>query len=134
MLRSGISLLDTLELTHKHCRIGARSTWERLAKRIRQGTSFHDALIEYKAFSEFTRQLIQVGEQTGHLNTVMDEAAREVESSRKLKEQVLSALRYPAFTLLMAVGIVIFMMTSLVPEIKKLVALTGKPMPPITKA
>ena len=134
MLRSGISLLDALNLTLKHCRIGARSTWERVAKRIQQGSSFTEALREHKAFSEFTLQLIQVGEQTGHLNTVMDEAAKEVKSSRKLKEQILSALRYPAFTLLMAIGIVIFMLTSLVPEIKKLLALTGKPMPPITKA
>jgi len=83
-----------------------------VAKRIQQGSSFTEALREHKAFSEFTLQLIQVGEQTGHLNTVMDEAAKEVKSSRKLKEQILSALRYPAFTLLMAIGIVIFMLTS----------------------
>ena len=134
MLRSGISLLDALNLIIKHCRIGSRSTWERLAKRIQQGSSFTDALREHNAFSEFTIQLIRVGEQTGNLNTVMDEAAKEVKSSRKLKKQILSALRYPAFTLLMAIGIVIFMLTSLVPEIKKLLKIMGKPMPPITKA
>ncbi|MDO9141189.1 MAG: type II secretion system F family protein, partial [Methylobacter sp.] len=43
MLRSGISLLDALNLSLKHCRIGTRSTWERLAKRIEQGSSFTDA-------------------------------------------------------------------------------------------
>lgn len=134
MLRSGISLLEALTLVHKHCRIGAKPTWERLVKRIQQGSSFTDALREQPAFSEFTIQPIQVGEQTGHLNTVMDEAAKEVKTSRKLKKQILSALRYPAFTLLMAIGIVIFMLTSLVPEIKKLLKMMGKPMPPITKA
>ena len=134
MLRSGISLLDALNLILKHCRIGARPTWERLAKRIQQGSSFTEALREHKAFSEFTIQLIQVGEQTGHLNTVMDEAAKEVKASRKLKKQIMTALRYPAFSLLMAIGIVIFMLTSLIPEIKKLLQIMGKPMPPITKA
>lgn len=134
MLRSGISLLDALSLNLKYCRAGARSTWERLAKRIQQGSSFSDAMSEHKVFSEFTIQLIQVGEKTGNLSTVMDEAAKEVKSSRKLKNQIMKALRYPAFTLLMAVGIVIFMLTSLVPEIKKLLQIMGKPMPPITKA
>ena len=134
MLRSGISLLDALNLSLKHCRIGARSTWERLAKRIEQGSSFTDALSEHKAFSEFTIQLIRVGEQTGNLNTVMDEAANEVKASRKLKKQITTALRSPAFSLLMAIGIVIFMMTGLIPEIKKLLKMMGKPMPPITKA
>lgn len=134
MLRSGISLLDAIQLTLKHCRIGARPTWDRLAKRIQQGSAFTDALSEHKVFSEFTIQLIRVGEQTGNLNTVMDEAAKEVKSSRKLKNQILTALRYPAFTLLMAIGIVIYMLTSLVPEIKKLLKMMGKPMPPITQA
>ncbi len=134
MLRSGISLLDALNLSLKHCRIGARSTWERLAKRIQQGSSFTDALSEHKAFSEFTIQLIRVGEQTGHLSTVMDEAAKEVKASRQLKKQIITALRSPAFSLLMAIGIVIFMMTGLIPEIKKLLKMMGKPMPPMTKA
>ncbi len=134
MLRSGISLMDALALTLKHCRLGARSTWVNISKRIEEGHSFTDALREHKAFSDFTIQLIRVGEQTGNLNTVMDEAAREVKSSRELQGQILKALRYPSFTLLMAIGIVFFMLTNLVPEIKKVLALTGKPMPPITKA
>jgi type II secretory pathway component PulF len=134
MLRSGISLLDALSLTQKYCRIGARPTWERLAKRIQQGSSFKDALSEHKAFSEFTIQLIHVGEQTGHLSTVLDEAAKEVKSSRKLKKQIVTALRYPAFTLLFAIGLVIFMLTSIIPEIKKLLQIMGKPMPPVTQA
>lgn len=134
MLRSGISLLDALNLSLKHCRIGARSTWERLAKRIQQGSSFTDALSEHKAFSEFTVQLIRVGEQTGNLSTVMDEAAKEVKAARQLKKQIVTALRSPAFSLLMAIGIIIFMMTGLIPEIKKLLKMMGKPMPPMIKA
>lgn len=64
----------------------------------------------------------------------MDEAAKEVKAGRKLKKQIVTALRYPAFSLLMAIGIVIFMLISLIPEIKKLLQIMGKPMPPITKA
>lgn len=134
MLRSGISLLDALNLTARHARIGARKTWLQLARRIQQGSSFHEALAEHKAFSEFTIQLVRVGEQTGYLSTVIDQAAIEIKASRKLKQTLLTALRYPAFTLLMAVGIVIFMLTTLVPEIKKLLKMMGKKMPPITQA
>lgn len=134
MLRSGVSLLDALNLTLKHCRIGARSTWEAMAKKIQQGSSFSNAMSEHKAFSQFTMQLIKVGEQTGNLGTVMDEAANEVKEARKLKKQILTALRSPSFTLLMAIGIVVFMMTNLIPEIKKLLKMMGKPMPPITQA
>jgi len=134
MLRSGISLLDALELTANHARIGAQKTWDRLIERIQQGSSFSDALAEHDIFSQFTIQLIHVGEQTGHLYIVMDQAANEIKSSRKLKKQITSALKYPAFTLLFAIGLVIFMLTSIVPEIKKLLKIMGKPMPPMTQA
>lgn len=134
MLRSGISLLDALNLTAKHCRIGARKTWLQLARRIQQGSSFHEALAEHKAFSQFTIQLVKVGEQTGYLSTVMDQAAIEIKAARKLRDTLFTALRYPAFTLLIAIGIVIFMLVKLVPEIKKLLKIMGKKMPPITQA
>jgi type IV pilus assembly protein PilC len=77
---------------------------------------------------------VAVGEQTGHLGTVMDQAAQEMASTRRLKKQITSALKYPAFTLLFAIGLVVFMLTSIVPEIKKLLKIMGKPMPPITQA
>lgn len=134
MLRSGISLLDALEMTRKHSRIGVKKTWKSIIERIEQGGTFTDALSEHDIFSNLTIQLIRVGEQTGHLNTVMDQAAQEMESSRKLKKQIYGALKYPAFTLLFAIGLVAFMLTSIVPEIKKLLTIMGKPMPPITKA
>lgn len=134
MLRSGISLLDALELTESFCRIGAKKTWQQLREKIQQGSSFTEALKEHKIFTQFTIQLIRVGEQTGNLSTVMDQAAEELKSSRKLKKQITSALKYPAFTLLMAIGVCIFMLVKLIPEIKKLLKIMGKPMPPITKA
>ncbi len=134
MLRSGISLLDALNQTIRHCRIGARKTWERIAKCIQQGSSLTDALQEHSVFSNFTVQLVHVGEQTGHLHTVMDQAAEEMKASRKIRKQILTALRYPAFTLLFAIGLVVFMLTSIIPEIKKLLQIMGKPMPPITQA
>jgi type II secretory pathway component PulF len=134
MLRSGISLLDALELTRKYARIGTKKVWQQIIDRIEQGGSFTDALMEHAIFSNLTVQLVRVGEQTGHLSTVMDQAAIEMEISRKLRKQILGALKYPVFTLLFAIGLVVFMLTSIVPEIKKLLKIMGKPMPPITQA
>ena len=134
MLRSGISLLDALEMTRKHARLGTRVVWKRIEERIQQGGTFTDALSEHPIFTNLTIQLVRVGEQTGHLHIVMDQAADEMISSRKLKKKVVGALKYPAFTLLFAIGLVVFMLTSIVPEIKKLLKIMGKPMPPITQA
>lgn len=134
MLRSGVSLMDAVELIRKHSRIGVRKVWVKIAERIQQGGALTDALIEQGLFSNLTIQLVKVGEQTGHMSTVMDQAAKEMASTRRLKKQITSALKYPVFTLLFAIGLVVFMLTSIVPEIKKLLLIMGKPMPPITQA
>jgi len=134
MLRSGVSLLEAVDLIRKYSRIGARNVWVKIAERIQQGGALTDALNEQGIFSNLTIQLVKVGEQTGHLSTVMDQAAKEMASTRRLKKQITGALKYPAFTLLFAIGLVVFMLTSIVPEIKKLLLIMGKPMPPITQA
>jgi len=134
MLRSGISLLDALEMTRAHARIGTRKIWQSIIDYIGQGNSFTDALLQHHIFSNLTVQLVRVGETTGGLHTVMDQAATEMEISRKLHKQIIGALKYPAFTLLMAIGVVVFMLTSLVPQIKKLLLIMGKPMPPVTQS
>ena len=133
MLRSGISLLDALEITRRYARIGAKKTWQQITDHILQGGTFTEALQKHAIFSNLIVQLVRVGEETGGLSTVMDQAAKEMEISRKLKKQIFGALKYPAFTLLMAIGLVAFMLTSIVPEIKKLLKIMGKPMPPITQ-
>jgi len=134
MLRSGVSLLDAVELTRKHARIGTRKVWVRIAERIQQGGRLSDAMKELGLFSNLSIQLVAVGEETGGLSTVMNQAAVEMATTRKLKKQIVKAVKGPFFTLLFAIGLVAFMLTSVVPEIKKLLKIMGKPMPPITQA
>jgi len=134
MLRSGVSLLDAVELTRKHARIGTRKVWVRIAERIQQGGRLSDAMKELGLFSNLSIQLVAVGEETGGLSTVMNQAAVEMATARKLKKQIVKAVKGPFFTLLFAIGLVAFMLTSVVPEIKKLLKIMGKPMPPITQA
>ncbi len=134
MLRAGLSLMEALDLVRQNARIGAKPTWQALRDRIAEGSSFAEALREHALFSEFTIQLVTVGEQTGHLAVVLDQAAEEIKSSLALKKQIVTALRYPVVTLLFAIGLVAFMLIKLVPEIKKLLEIMGKPMPPITQA
>ncbi len=134
MLRSGISLLDALEITRKFSRIGVRKVWQGIIEHIEQGGTLAGSLGEHKLFPDLTIHLVKVGEQTGMLHIVMDQAAEEMKASRLLRKQIMTSLRYPLFALLMAIGVAAFMLTSIIPEIKKLLKIMGRPMPPVTKA
>ena len=134
LLRSGVALLEALEFTCDFSRIGTRRVWGKLAERIAAGDSLSDAMSEYPVFGNMTLQLVRVGEQSGRLDFALEQASLALERSRVNRKQVLTALRYPVFMLVFAVGIVYFMLTRLIPELKKFLAVMGRKLPPITQA
>ncbi len=134
MFRSGLDLISALEIVADYSRLAVRRIWQRVILRIRAGNSLTDALSEHKAFTNMTIQLVKVGEQTGNLDKALMQASIELEESRKIRSQLLSALTYPLTTLVFALGVTVYMLTSIIPELKKFLQMMGKGLPPITRA
>ncbi|BCX82755.1 type IV pilus assembly protein PilC [Methylomarinovum caldicuralii] len=134
MLRSGLPILEALRIVAGNSRIAVARVWNKIADRIQQGDSLTEAMMEHKVFDRLTLALIRVGEETGNLDFVLDHASKELERMRNFKRQVISALAYPLFVMVFAIGVAIFMLTTVVPEIKKFLAVLGRKLPPITQA
>ena len=134
MLRSGLPILEALRIVAGHSRIAVARVWNKIADRIQQGDSLTEAMMEHKVFDRLTLALIRVGEETGNLDFVLDHASKELERIRNFKRQVVSALAYPLFVMVFAIGVAIFMLTTVVPEIKKFLSVLGRELPPITQA
>ncbi len=133
MLRSGLDLISAMEIVADYSRLAVRRVWEQIIVRIRAGGSLSDALGEHKPFGNLIVQLVKVGEQTGNLDKAMLQASVELEESRKIRAQLLSALTYPLITLVFAIGVTVYMLTSIIPELKKFLAMMGRKLPPITQ-
>ncbi len=100
---------------------------------IRKGRSFHDALKETGAFPPFYLSMVEVGEATGTLASVLDRLATAREREQKVRGKVVSALVYPLMLVVLSVGVVIFLMVSVVPGIKDMIASSGAPVPETAK-
>lgn len=134
MLRSGLDLVSAMEIVAEYSRLSVRRVWERIIVRIRAGGSLTDAFREHKGFNNLTVQLVRVGEQTGNLDRAMLQASVELEESRKIRSQLLSALTYPLITMAFAIGVTAYMLTSIIPELKKFLLMMGRKLPPITQS
>ncbi len=134
MLRSGLPILEGIRIVAGNARIAVARVWNKIADRIQQGDSLTEAMMEHKVFDRLTLALIRVGEETGNLDFVLDHASKELERIRNFKRQVISALAYPLFVMVFAIGVAIFMLTTVVPEIKKFLSIIGRELPPITQA
>ncbi len=134
MLRSGLTLLEALKITADHARYAVRKVWRQVNRRVNEGDSFMEALSEHPVFDRLILAMVRVGEQTGNLDFVLESASKELEARRNFRRQVLSALAYPSFVIVFAIGVAAFMLVKVVPEIKKFLAILGRKLPPITQA
>ncbi len=134
MLQSGMALLEALAITAEFSRPGARKTWVELGERIQNGEELSTVMAEYKVFGEMSIHLVRVGEQTGNLDQALVLASKHLEDRRVLRQQLVQAMSYPIFVILFAIGVTVFMLVKVVPELKKFIALMGRRVPPITQA
>lgn len=96
---------------------------------IRKGKSFRDALSASGVFPPFYLSMVEVGEATGTLAAVLDRLAGAHERDQKTRSKVISALTYPMLLVVLSIGVVIFIMVSVVPGIKDMILGSGAPIP-----
>ncbi len=87
-----------------------------------------------KVFPELYRATVDAGEQSGHLDTVLERLADYTENRQEIQGKVRQALIYPVFLSFFAIAIVIFMMTSIVPQVVSVFEDTGQQLPGLTRA
>lgn len=97
-------------------------------KRIYEAISIHE-----KIFSKYEAQSIKIGEETGKLAEVLKELGAFYESSIKLRRQIIGVLTYPIVVISMAILIVYFMLSFVVPIFSDIFTQTGGELPAITQ-
>ncbi len=97
---------------------------------IRKGKTFHDALAASGVFPPFYLVMVEVGEATGTLSSVLGRVAAAREHEQKARGKVISALTYPLLLVVLSVGVLTFIMVSVVPGIKDMILGSGAPVPP----
>lgn len=87
-----------------------------ISTHLNEGKSFSYALgrlPEY--FDESDSAIIKTGENTGNLGTVLQELANEYSYLHSIKDKYYSALTYPVILIIMSVGAVLFLFSSVLP-------------------
>ncbi len=135
LLAAGIPLMDALEtITRQHTGRFHQSILL-LRDHVAAGGSLADAMaLQPMLFDELARNIVEVGENAGTLDTAL---SRLVEYRRKtagLKNRVASALMYPSIVLAAGLGVSVFLMTYVVPNLLGVLAASGKDLPLATVA
>ncbi len=134
-LSSGLLLTDALEtiaedLENKYF----QNIIAALVTDIRGGADFSTALSKFpKIFSITYIAIIKSGEATGRLDKTITELARYLENSERLKEKVITAIRYPLFIIGFAFLVVMVIVLFLIPKFKSMFDSAGAQLPLLTR-
>ncbi len=112
----------------------AKSILLGVRSRVMEGHSFADGLADFpQAFPELYRATVAAGEQSGHLDAVLERLADFTETRQILQQQVRNALIYPIALVVTAVGIISFMLAYVVPKVVYIFENYNQQLPLLTR-
>lgn len=102
---------------------------------VRSGMRLADALAERpRDFPDIYRALVAAGEESGDLAQVMERLADYIEQRNTLRGKILTAFIYPGVVGLVSVGIVIFLLSYVVPQVVSAFTQARQDLPGLTLA
>jgi general secretion pathway protein F len=121
LVRSGLPLDEALMAVSEQTeRPRIRSIVMGVRAKVMEGHSLADGLSDFPAvFPELYRATVSAGEQSGHLDTVLERLADYTESREQLRSRTLTAMLYPVLLFVVCVSIVAMLLTFVVPKIVK---------------
>ena len=135
LLYSRVSIIQAFELILKQTKNERlKEIIKSILKDIKAGTSLSKSFAKYpNVFADIFIANLKVGEETGELAEVIGEYSLYLQKMHNLKGKILQAIRYPVMVLIVALGVVIFMLVFIIPTFESLFQSVKTELPAITK-
>ncbi len=100
-----------------------------------EGYTLADSLGEFpRAFPRLYRSTVAAGEHAGHLDLVLNRLADYTENRQEARQKIQLAAIYPIILSIVAIAIVVFLLTYVVPDIIDVFLKQGQELPTLTMA
>jgi len=101
-----------------------------VARTVEGGSSFSAALGRHQdIFSTLMVNMVRAGEASGKLDDVLKRMALLLKRQAELRQQVVTAMTYPAILLVVGLGVITFLLTGIIPKFMKIFVDAGVPLP-----
>ena len=130
LLRAGVSLVDALDVLIKQKTGKLMPVLRDMRDKVAAGMAFSDALDQHPGwFDEVFRSAVKVGQLSGNLDKSLTELALFIRERQTAKSRLFSALAYPAILAILGTGVVLFLMTYVIPQLLTVLEASGGSLP-----
>jgi general secretion pathway protein F len=135
LLGAGIPLNEALsDISDQTENPHLRKIIQEMKQQVIEGRSLSEAIAQHSSvFPPVYESMVRVGEATGNYEPTLKRLADLEERNEELKARAITAMIYPMFMLLISVGVVFFLMTSVVPQLSDLFSGFKAELPLITR-
>lgn len=134
LLDSGVDIQRALTiLIEEQEKESIRQILEQVLFGLVGGYSLSEACKQTTHFSTYEYQSIRIGEETGRLKIVLEHLSQFYGDKVKLRRQLIGVFTYPAFVISITIGVLYFMLTSVVPMFKDVFTQFGQELPYLTQ-
>ena len=136
LIRSGIQIDQSLEIMEDQTTSkNLKAALSDVTEKVRNGLQLSKAMSDHpKIFPEMFVNMVASGESGGNLDDVLMRMADHYEKEHATIQKVKSAMTYPIIVLLLAIGVVIFLLLKIVPTFAKMFEEQGVELPFVTRA
>lgn len=135
MMSSGVPLMQSMQIIGEgHENASMQDMILSIKADVESGTSLTDSLAKFPHhFDDLYISLVNAGEQSGTLETLLNEIATYKEKTEALKAKVKKAMVYPASILVVAFVVTAILMIFVIPQFEALFTNFGADLPALTK-
>jgi len=131
MLNAGVTITSTLDILRQQTENKKlRKIISDIYEEVQKGSAFSEALKKHRdVFPDLLINMVEAGEVSGNLDTIMDRMANHFEKEFKINNKIKSAMVYPIILSVVAIGVVVFLLTSVMPTFIGMFTSSGVPLP-----
>ncbi len=135
LVRAGLAVEEALRAVSEQTeKTSVKTLLLAVRARVLEGHSLATGLHDFpQVFPELYRATIAAGEQTGHLDLILERLADYTETRQHLRQKTLLALFYPALLTTVAVAVVIGLLAYVVPQVVQVFAHVKQELPLLTR-
>ncbi|MDX5410914.1 MAG: type II secretion system inner membrane protein GspF [Thauera sp.] len=136
LVRSGTPLEESVRAVSQQTeKARLKSMLLGVRSRVMEGHTLAAGFADYPhVFPELYRATVAAGEQSGHLDVVLERLADYTESRQQLRQKIQLALFYPALLTLLAISVAVLLLTYVVPQVVEVFQNIGQELPWLTRA
>ncbi|MDD4817467.1 MAG: type II secretion system F family protein [Victivallaceae bacterium] len=120
LLEAGLPLIRSLRtLERQNKRMNVKRVLGNVADSVEEGATFSEALTKHpRTFDKLYLNMVKAGEAAGAMETILSRLAFFMEKNARIIGKIKSAMIYPIAVLIIAGGIMVFLMVAIVPKFR----------------